>query len=86
MFTTSAVDTVSQSNRSGKSKLRLAWPLSAPVGGSARGTSVMSGRVLFEWPKRGGVSVRVTIAEFNGSRFLDVREWVDPRRPAACHP
>ena len=37
----------------------------------------MSGRVLFEWPKRGGVSVRVTIAEFNGSRFLDVREWVD---------
>lgn len=37
----------------------------------------MSGRVLFEWPKRGGVSVRVTIAEFNGSRFLDIREWVD---------
>ena len=37
----------------------------------------MSGLVLFEWPKRGGVSVRVTIAEFNGSRFLDIREWVD---------
>ena len=37
----------------------------------------MSGRVLFEWPKRGGVTVRVTIADFNGSRFLDIREWID---------
>ena len=37
----------------------------------------MSGRVLFEWPKRGGYFVRAMIADFNGSRFLDIREWAE---------
>jgi hypothetical protein len=33
--------------------------------------------VLFEWRKRGGFFVRATIADYNGSRFLDIREWVE---------
>ncbi len=37
----------------------------------------MSGPVLFEHAKRGGAMVRVTIADYGGSRFLDFREWVD---------
>jgi hypothetical protein len=37
----------------------------------------MSGRVIFECAKRGGASVRFTIAEYQGSRFLDIREWVE---------
>ena len=37
----------------------------------------MSGRVLFEWRKRGGQFVRAMIAEYNGSRFLDIREWAE---------
>ena len=39
--------------------------------------SSKGGRVLFEHRKRGGATVKVTIAEYNGSRFLDVREWVE---------
>ena len=37
----------------------------------------MSGRVIFEWPKRGGATLRFTIAEYQGSKFLDIREWVE---------
>ena len=37
----------------------------------------MSGRVIFECSKRGGSTVRFTIAEYQGSRFLDIREWVE---------
>lgn len=37
----------------------------------------MSGRVIFECAKRGGATVRFTIADYQGSRFLDIREWVD---------
>ena len=37
----------------------------------------MSGRVIFECAKRGGAVVRFTIAEYQGSRFLDIREWVE---------
>lgn len=37
----------------------------------------MSGRVIFECTKRGGATVRFTIAEYQGSRFLDIREWVE---------
>lgn len=36
----------------------------------------MSGRVIFECAKRGGATVRFTIAEYQGSHFLDIREWV----------
>ena len=36
----------------------------------------MNAPVLFEHAKRGGVTVKVTIADYNGSRFLDIREWV----------
>jgi hypothetical protein len=37
----------------------------------------MSGRVIFECAKRGGATVRFTIADYQGSRFLDIREWVE---------
>lgn len=37
----------------------------------------MSGRVIFECAKRGGTTVRFTIADYQGSRFLDIREWVE---------
>ena len=37
----------------------------------------MNAPVLFEHAKRGGVTVKVTIADYNGSRFLDIREWID---------
>lgn len=37
----------------------------------------MSGRVIFECAKRGGAIVRFTLAEYQGSRFLDIREWVE---------
>ncbi len=37
----------------------------------------MSGPVLFEHSKRGGATVKATLADFCGSRFLDIREWVD---------
>ncbi len=37
----------------------------------------MSGRVLFEYRKRGGATVKATIADYNGNRFLDIREWVE---------
>jgi hypothetical protein len=37
----------------------------------------MSGRIIFECAKRGGATVRFTIAEYQGSRFLDIREWVE---------
>lgn len=36
----------------------------------------MSGRIIFECAKRGGATVRFTIADYQGSRFLDIREWV----------
>lgn len=37
----------------------------------------MSERVIFECAKRGGATIRFTIAEYQGSRFLDIREWVE---------
>ena len=37
----------------------------------------MSEPVLFELPKRGGKILRAAITEFRGSRFLDIREWVE---------
>lgn len=37
----------------------------------------MSGLVIFECAKRGGATVRFTIAEYQGSRFLDIREWLE---------
>lgn len=37
----------------------------------------MSGRVLFEYRKRGGATVKATIADYEGNRFLDIREWVE---------
>lgn len=37
----------------------------------------MSGAVIYERAKRGGMTVRATIAEFQGSRFLDIREWAE---------
>jgi hypothetical protein len=37
----------------------------------------MSGRVIFECAKRGGVTVRFINAEYQGSKFVDIREWVE---------
>lgn len=37
----------------------------------------MSERIIFECAKRGGATVRFTIADYQGSRFLDIREWVE---------
>jgi hypothetical protein len=37
----------------------------------------MSGRLVFEAPKRGGSCLRVMVSEYRGSRFLDMREWVE---------
>jgi len=37
----------------------------------------MSGSVLFEHAKRGGATVKATIADYCGTNFLDIREWVE---------
>ncbi|WP_161978430.1 transcriptional coactivator p15/PC4 family protein [Sphingomonas oligophenolica] len=36
----------------------------------------MTGPALFERAKPGGRIVVAKVAEYNGSRFLDIREWV----------
>lgn len=33
--------------------------------------------LLFELPKRGGITLRVALTEYCGSRFLDFREWAE---------